>query len=503
MFPAADGPPQRAGAQPSPRFTSTLRTFSLWAAVTIVAVGCLAFLYTAARSASGSASPRSLSPTTALAFALAGLALFFKKSENAPARARLAADGLAICLIAAGAGELLMYLGSWNLYAAPTFGFISLRMAPASAVLFVMTGPGLLLLDVEDSRSRRPAQTLFIVLALFTIAALGISIFGSVTPRIGAYYAEMNWPTALLFMLLSAGALCARPNRGAMRAITLDAAGGDVARRLMPAALLAPLLLCILCYLGFKAGWYTAAFGLAILTTLNSAVLTALVWRTAGALNQSDEVRFDREAEIELLNARLRGAMAETHHRVRNNLQFISALADMQIMMDRETVPISEVKRIGAQVQALAAVHDLLTLQAKTEAGSDTLLAQEVLDRLADLLKLTVEGRNIEVRSDETPISGRQASAIAVIANELVINALKNSDTAVEVDFRSDNGEARLMVRDRGPGFPPGFDPAARARTGLELVQQISVWDLQGRIEFSNRPDGGACVDLRFPLKAA
>jgi PAS domain S-box-containing protein len=515
-----------------------------------------------------------------------------------------------------------------------------MRMAPLSAVLFTAAGAVLLFLDVEDRHGRRPAQVLSLILALFTIAALGIERFGGFAPVAGAPYASMTWHPVLLFVLLSLGALSVRPRSGLVRIITLEATGGVVARRLLPAALLAPLLLCIVSYLGFKAQWYSAAFGLAILTTLNSAVLTTLIWRTAGALNQSDTLRKSseeqrsllhhalqeahafrekvldsaiyavfaldlegrftlanqrmvdisgyrlkellgqpfsllapsidgvkvveemqgalregalayraemdltrqdgvrltvaygwsalvvngnlvgfvgtadditerKEAEVRLrahqkqieeLNGRLRSAMAETHHRVRNNLQFISALADMQIMMDRESVPVSEVRRIGSQVQALAAVHDLLTTEAKTNAGADRLWADDVLAKLAGLLQQTVGKRAVAVRADRVSISGRQASAIVVIANELIINAIKNSDADVEVHFRADGIEAHMSVLDSGPGFPEAFDPKLNANTGLELVHQLSVWDLQGDVQFTNRPEGGACVTLRLPL---
>jgi two-component sensor histidine kinase len=206
------------------------------------------------------------------------------------------------------------------------------------------------------------------------------------------------------------------------------------------------------------------------------------------------------QERIEDLNKRLRGAMAETHHRVRNNLQIISALADMQIVENRESVPVSEMRRIGSQVQALAAVHDLLTHEAKTDTGADALWSDEVIEKLVGLLRLTTSGRGIHVRADRARITGRQASAIAVIANELLVNALKNSRTDVEVEFTTEGGEGLLVVQDRGPGFPAGFDAKKSASTGLELVQQMATWDLQGSVRFENRRGGGACVCVRLPL---
>jgi two-component sensor histidine kinase len=82
------------------------------------------------------------------------------------------------------------------------------------------------------------------------------------------------------------------------------------------------------------------------------------------------------------------------------------------------------------------------------------------------------------------------------------MNALKNSDFDVLVEFGANKGRAHLTVQDKGGGFPNGFDPAKDANTGLELVQQMSAWDLQGSVEFANSVEGGGCVTVQIPLGA-
>ena len=82
--------------------------------------------------------------------------------------------------------------------------------------------------------------------------------------------------------------------------------------------------------------------------------------------------RKEHEAEIQDLNARLHRAMQETHHRVKNNLQVISALTEMQAPDAEGTVPASALKRIGQHVRALAGIHDLLTHQIKADARNET-----------------------------------------------------------------------------------------------------------------------------------
>ena len=67
------------------------------------------------------------------------------------------------------------------------------------------------------------------------------------------------------------------------------------------------------------------------------------------------------QTEVEDLNARLRRAMTETHHRVKNNLQIIAALVDMQTLEAVNTIPVEEWQRLGIRIRTLAVVHDTLT----------------------------------------------------------------------------------------------------------------------------------------------
>ncbi len=81
--------------------------------------------------------------------------------------------------------------------------------------------------------------------------------------------------------------------------------------------------------------------------------------RAEGALRR-------HQAEIELLNVRLQRAMLETHHRVKNNLQVIAALVEMQGYSE-SPLGATSIRRINTHVRALATIHDLLTQQAKDD----------------------------------------------------------------------------------------------------------------------------------------
>lgn len=206
--------------------------------------------------------------------------------------------------------------------------------------------------------------------------------------------------------------------------------------------------------------------------------------------------------EVESLNIRLQRAMTETHHRVKNNLQLISALIDMHCDTRVEMVPMEELTRLAANVRALAVIHDILTQEAKSGSDQETLSIKSLLEKLTQGIQHTMGGRKLHASIEEVRLVGRQATTLALITNELISNALKHGKGDTEVIFRVDGERAILEVCDDGPGFPPNFNQQTAANTGLELVQNITQWDLHGQIAYTNRPQGGARIIIEFPIVA-
>jgi PAS domain S-box-containing protein len=218
---------------------------------------------------------------------------------------------------------------------------------------------------------------------------------------------------------------------------------------------------------------------------------------------QAEEEREKHRAEIETLNHRLQRAMAETHHRVKNNLQVISALVDMQSMKHEGVVPAGELNRIGQHIRALATIHDLLTVHAKASSNVESLRTAEVMDKLMPLVQSLAEGRRVSVQVEDIEVPMRQGTSLAVLVNELVSNAVKHGGQEIDVSLTLVRDTARLEVCDDGPGFPPGFDPLKAANTGMELIDSLSRLDLRGTVTYENRSEGGARVVVEFPVTKA
>lgn len=230
------------------------------------------------------------------------------------------------------------------------------------------------------------------------------------------------------------------------------------------------------------------------------------------------EVRVqERTAQIQQLNEDLQHAMAETHHRVKNNLQVVSALLEMQIDETPDAIPRVVVQESLQQIKTIAVVHDLLS---RDHTPGEVDIGQ-VLRNLLPLLAvgLQKESGAITIRLEGHPdpiyLPTKAATGLALVVNELISNAVKHgspsqrstdtNDRVILKLSRQPQEQILLQVEDDGPGFPEGFDVSTDAHLGLALVASIVANDLQGEVTYANRTmegqsaSRGARVSLHFP----
>jgi len=236
------------------------------------------------------------------------------------------------------------------------------------------------------------------------------------------------------------------------------------------------------------------------LSLINLQAFMAVVSATSLVLAAAISERKRAEEEIAALNRRLQLAMAETHHRVKNNLQVIAAMVDLQVLQDKKFLPVTEVRRLGSHVRTLAMVHDILTQQAKEHGTAQSVSAKAILEKLLPLIQQTAGGRQIRYEVDDAALTTRQGTSLALVANEIISNAVKHGSGPIQVAFKASKESANLSVCDEGVGFPQGFTVEGKETTGLALVENLVQWDLAGTVRYENFPSGGARVFVAIPL---
>jgi diguanylate cyclase (GGDEF)-like protein len=282
-----------------PRVAAALRTTSRVASGLAIVTGVLVLfgwafdVETLTRAVSGLTA---MNPMTAIGIISLGVSLALLTPGRTP-RAAPIASGLALVATIMGALRLLGMLGLLpvdidqlmfrdKLVAAHFDGLN--RMAPNTAVNFVLLGMALFTIDRSVGGRHWPAQLLAVVAAMTSLLAVMGYAYGLPSfYGIGAHI-PMALPTAVAFHVLAAGVLCARPTRGFMAVISSDSSGGAMVRRLLPAVLIIPAALGALRLAGDHVMMIDAAFGLWLLAVLIMTTFAVLVAWNAHLLFRSD-----------------------------------------------------------------------------------------------------------------------------------------------------------------------------------------------------------------------
>jgi two-component system NtrC family sensor kinase len=235
-----------------------------------------------------------MNPLTAIGFILSAAALWVLLGmEAGPGwRWRHIAQLTAVAVIVVGAQRLIGYAMGWPWVLDRSMFASKLdnnRMAPNTAWCFVMVGLALATLDVEvGSRRARPAVWLALLPALVGLLAIAGYIYGVPSLYALRKYIEMALNTAGCFVTLGIGILCARPGKEPVATLVSRTAGGSTARRLVPAAVAAPLLLGFMTLKGIHAKWFTIEFGVALFGVVQGAVFVTVVYLSGRSLGKAE-----------------------------------------------------------------------------------------------------------------------------------------------------------------------------------------------------------------------
>ncbi len=188
----------------------------------------------------------------------------------------------------------------------------------------------------------------------------------------------------------------------------------------------------------------------------------------------------------------------EMHHRIKNNLQTIAMLMQMQVYETELPATRHALETNIHRVHSIALVHEVLS-----ERGFRLVNVKDVIDRIARETAATMiapdQDVKILVHGQTLQLPSRPATALALVVNELVQNALEHGlinqkHGRIEISLGHSPEEFIILVRDNGQGLPAGFSP----NLGLEITETLVREDLRGRIKF-NRLQIGTEVTVRIP----
>ncbi len=253
-------------------------------------------------------------PQTALALMLGGAALGLRLRSRRSAPREALALGCAVGLALIGAVNLAQDVWGTGLdlnVLLPGVPRGTLRPSVLTACSLLTLGGALALLG-RGARWRPWTDVLTLLTLLVALLGLNLLLLGPVVleqSRTLLAQRGMGLLTALSLLLLCVGTYCARPDQGLMARLTRDTLGAFLARRLVPVALLGPVVLGMALVVLHQAGVLKHETKFPLFATVVSAGGMALVLLAARALDLLEAVRRQAALELEASEARYRGLL--------------------------------------------------------------------------------------------------------------------------------------------------------------------------------------------------
>jgi len=196
--------------------------------------------------------------------------------------------------------------------------------------------------------------------------------------------------------------------------------------------------------------------------------------------------------------------LRELQHRVKNNLQMITALIRLETRNANEPDQ-KRFERLAGRVDALAILYQALSLdEHKDEVDLGVYLSQIAS---AVMTSHAVEGIRLDMTLDTYPVSINVAMPTGLVVNELLTNSLKHAFKGREggtITLHSIvNGEGcQVTIADDGIGLPEGETWPKRGKLGALIAHSLTE-NAKARFDVTSNPDQGTKVTILFRRAAA
>lgn len=217
-----------------------------------------------------------------------------------------------------------------------------------------------------------------------------------------------------------------------------------------------------------------------------------------------------REVAVLIENTRLAGEsilLQESHHRIKNNLQLVISLLEMEkcTISDRMENADSEdmlkdiIDETIYRIKSIASIHNIL---AHNSSINSMISITSVMEQLSELYQSRAE---ISMKADEFTISSKRATSLILVLNELISNGVKHGSCEdipvhITLSILVADGQVKVSYHDDGKGFMEDFDLDKDGSIGTLILTSIVNNEFKGTMEHHN--DNGACITIQFPDKS-
>ncbi|MDX2071079.1 MAG: histidine kinase dimerization/phosphoacceptor domain -containing protein [Haliscomenobacter sp.] len=229
------------------------------------------------------------------------------------------------------------------------------------------------------------------------------------------------------------------------------------------------------------------------------------LWLYRRKKQQAAQIQLEKQ-QIETSLQEKELLLKEIHHRVKNNMQVISSLLNLQSKGVQDPVALKVMRDGRDRVRSMALIHQ--TLYQNNDFSN--VATADYFHKLAENLFHTynIDQQRVQLVSQIQPLKFNVDIMIALglILNELISNTLKyafpnEQSGEVRISLSANADQVELKVEDNGIGFPANFAPDTSRSIGFSLINAFTQ-KLGGSLQLNNA-EGGARASLIFPINNA
>ena len=237
------------------------------------------------------------------------------------------------------------------------------------------------------------------------------------------------------------------------------------------------------------------------------AAFTLLVYRNLRQKQKANRIISEQATSLqeqnELIDQALKDKqvmLEETHHRIKNNLQLISSLLELQVADMEDEYTKNALRNTQRRIQSIAAVHSALSGTGEGAVIEFSAFAADLFVRLNNAFSDKDKAVRLvnEIQPVHLPL--QTAVLLGLILNELLTNSFKHAfakvdEPIVRISLAGDGQNNTMRYHDNGPGLPVAKFDAQSGSLGLYLVRRISK-QLKGTASYNF--DAGSTFIINF-----
>ena len=224
--------------------------------------------------------------------------------------------------------------------------------------------------------------------------------------------------------------------------------------------------------------------------------LAALI--DVGAHEQGQEGLSGQLAEKDTL-------LREVQHRVKNNLQMITALIRIEARNAQGKMETAPFDRLAGRIEAIGLLYNLLSDDGKGDEIDLGIYLSAVAS--AVIKSHANEGIRLDLKVDTYPVSASVAMPAGLIVNELLTNSLKHAFRGrdrgtITLHSLTDKRGCNVVIADDGSGMPEGIQWPQRGKLGALIVRSLRE-NANANMVVETKPGSGTKVTISFTRAAA